>query len=263
MEVDSKFNELYFKEDIIKEGEKLPNKIKMSLEKCKNIDKIDNNIYLLINECIKVENNINEIKLINDNINKCNDSQNAEINFCTQKNEINDLIKNIKIFGSIEIYRKNDELIKFSSIIKDDIKSKKLIINWIEETINKKIDKFELIFKMSENGSESKILYKYSDNKGPTLTIIKTTKNKIFGWFTPLNWDSNDVTKKDESNQTFLFSLNLMKKYNMIKKGGNGIICSSEEGPRFGCDDFHLKSNMKKGRSYANEKYNFLSNKNL
>ena len=46
---------------------------------------------------------------------------------------------------------------------------------------------------MSINGRTSKDFHKYCDNKGPTLTIVKTTKNKIFGGFTPLNWDDSMV----------------------------------------------------------------------
>ena len=115
---------------------------------------------------------------------------------------------------------------------------------------------------MSENGSYSKDFHKYCDNKGPTLTLVKTTKNKIFGGFTPLNWDNSSYIKIDESNQTFIFSLNLTKKYNMIKKGGDSY-CTSSHGPNFGNFDFFLKSNMKQGGTYANGKCNFLSNNNL
>jgi hypothetical protein len=38
MDVDKKFNDLFFKEDLIKEGDKLPNKIKNSLTKGKFIN---------------------------------------------------------------------------------------------------------------------------------------------------------------------------------------------------------------------------------
>ena len=37
-EVDAKYNEIYFNEDIIKQIEKLPNKVKLSLEKGKLIE---------------------------------------------------------------------------------------------------------------------------------------------------------------------------------------------------------------------------------
>ena len=65
--------------------------------------------------------------------------------------------------------------------------------------------KFEKIFTMSINGDSSKDFHNFCDNKGPTLTIIKTTKNKIFGGFTPLNWENRGGNKYDEKNQTFFF----------------------------------------------------------
>ena len=105
-----------------------------------------------------------------------------------------------------------------------------LIMNWIKEKTNKDNIKFELIFKMSENGSKSKDFHKYCDNKGSTLTIIKTTKNQIFGGFTPLEWNINGGYLKDESNQTFLFSFNLKKKFDMINRNKKAIY-NSNYGP--------------------------------
>ena len=57
LEVDEKFNEIYIKEDIIRESEKLPNKIKISLEKGKLIDKEwnDNILNSSITGCIEIE----------------------------------------------------------------------------------------------------------------------------------------------------------------------------------------------------------------
>ena len=73
-EVNNKYNKIFFNEDIIKQNEKLPNKIKISLEKGKEIQNNWNNnkLILLINNCLNIENNINEIKLLNDNILKTN-----------------------------------------------------------------------------------------------------------------------------------------------------------------------------------------------
>ena len=88
-------------------------------------------------------------------------------------------------------------------------------------------------------------------------------KNKIFGGFTPLNWLNKGFGTNDPTNQTFIFSLNLKKKYNMLKKNGRGIYCSKEYGPTFGDSDFDLKENMKFGETYANSSCNFLSNNNL
>ena len=116
---------------------------------------------------------------------------------------------------------------------------------------------------MSENGSKSEDFHKYCDNKGPTLILIKTTKNKIFGGFTPLNWSQKNDYEIGMNNQTFIFSLNLKKKYNMIQKDGYAIYCSKARGPEFGNCDFRLNENMKKGKTYANESTNFLSGNNL
>jgi len=118
---------------------------------------------------------------------------------------------------------------------------------------------------MSENGSSWEDFHKYCDNKGPTLLLIHTTENKIFGGFTPLNWkkiEKNEIY--DESNQTFIFSLNLMKKYDMINHIENKAIRYLKNyGPIFGDKDIALCEDMKKGVSFANELCNFLSDQNL
>ena len=69
-EVDEKFNKLYFEDDAIKESEKLPKKIKTSLEKSKILQKKwdDNNKTELVSDCIDIENNIKYILEINKGI---------------------------------------------------------------------------------------------------------------------------------------------------------------------------------------------------
>ena len=263
--VDKEFENSYFKDNFMKDIEKLPNKINSCMEKCKNIDEIENNICKLIKESAEIENNINIINNINSNIKNIEKATNNDIQFIPEKIEQNNDIENLKSFGKILVRNKfvSDNMLKKSSIIKDDKNSLNSITNWILETINKDEIKFELIFKMSENGNKSDDFHKYCDNKGPTLTLVKTTKNKIFGGFTPLNWKNKGYGIKDSSNQTFIFSLNLNKKFNMINQKGDGIYCSSNYGPNFGNCDFDLKENMKNGETYANNYCNFLSNNNL
>ena len=52
LDIDEYYNNIYFKEDLIKISEKLPNKIKKSIEKGKIIDKEwnENNLSSLIND---------------------------------------------------------------------------------------------------------------------------------------------------------------------------------------------------------------------
>ena len=256
-EIDKQFENNFLNENILKECEKLPSKIKLSLEMGKAIDKekeLDDNLSSLIFKCINIENNIKEINLIKENMKKSDKFFDVEIDFTPEEKEIDNFLDKIKKFGNIIFGKK--------SLLNYDLNKKDLIINWIKEKTNKNSVKFELIFRMSENGSKSSDFHKYCDNKGPTLTIIKTTKNKIFGGFTPLDWKDKGREIIDESNQTFIFSLNLEKKYDMIKKGGCGIYCTEEYGPIFAYD-FGLKEDMKKGDIYARKESNFLPKNNL
>ncbi len=259
LEVDNQFEDLFLKEEIIKECEKLPSKVNLSLEKSKNIDKNSNinELNLFINDCLEIEKNIKNINFINENIKKSDEIKKTKIIFYPDDEEINKFIEKIKLFGKIEKFNS----FKLSSIINNSINYQKSIINWIKEKTNKNISKTELIFKMSENGFKSDDFHKACDNKGPTLILIKTTKNRIFGGFTPLNLSKDKGDQNDETNQTFIFSLNLMKKYDLIKKKEEAIRASS--GLNFGNSDIFLGINLKEGQTYANKNCNFLSNNNL
>ena len=261
LEVDKTFDNIYFKEEIIKVGENLPNKIKASVEESELLDKEynENKLSLFINNCLNIENNIKKINNIEESIKKYNDSVNIKLRFYPEhEKNINEFLDVIKNFGKIN---KND--LSNSSKLNNDLNKEDAIINWIKQKINKDLNKFELIFRMSENGSKAQDFHKFCDSKGPTLTLIKTTKNKLFGGFTPLNWDSKEKDLEDESNQTFIFSLDLMKKYDIIKINDPAIRNSSSRGPYFGNCDFCLNENMKEGYTYANSDCNFLSNNDL
>ena len=57
LEINNIYNDKYFNEDIIKKSEKLPKKIKLSLEKGKVLNKEwdNDNINSYINDCINIE----------------------------------------------------------------------------------------------------------------------------------------------------------------------------------------------------------------
>ena len=65
LKIENMFNELYAEEKIIKESEKLPKKIKNSLEKSEELNNQEdkNKINIFLNECINVGNNIQEIRV--------------------------------------------------------------------------------------------------------------------------------------------------------------------------------------------------------
>ena len=66
------------------------------------------------------------------------------------------------------------------------LRNKMLLLIVIKKKTKSKLVQFELIFKMSENGSKEEDFHRCCDNQGPALILIKTIKNKIFGGFTPI-----------------------------------------------------------------------------
>jgi len=211
-----------------------------------------------------LKNEINQLKQEKSKLNKNN------ISF---ENKYKDISNTLNIYIPYLKRLKQDYKDKYkyksfnesSSIINNEISKQNIIIRWIKSKTNKNSIHFELLFKMSINGNSAHDFHKYCDNMGPTLILIKTTKDKIFGGFTPLNWkeENQKGVKYDENNETFIFSLNLMKKYDMIDfKGKEAIKCWNKMGPVFS-NDFGLFENLKKGESYANIYSNFLSNNNL
>ena len=257
MEVNNLFDKMLCDKKIIEECDSLPEKVKSSLKSINKIESNNSDIIFFINECAAIENNIKEINKLYKYIKKYKDDGYKEIKFQSNDENIDMILGYIKLLGKITVNNFD------SSILFTNIKKQEAIINWIKEKTNKNFVYFEKIFTMSINGSMSKDFHKHCDNEGPTLILVKTTKNKIFGGFTPLDWDMSGIDKIDENNQTFIFSLNLMKKYDMINKEKSAICCNKEYGPSFGVSDFFIESNMKKGETYANDITNFISNSNL
>ena len=260
LEVDKIFDETFFNEEIIKRSEKLPNQIKISLENSKEIDKKynndENNLNFFINECINIENNIKDINNINQNIEKYNNFNNIKIKFYPEE-ENYELIRNIEVFGQL---LKNEI---FQSLILDKTEDKLFIMDAIKKKIKKDNVDFSLIFRMSENGTKAEDFHKYCDNKGPSLVIIKTKTDRIFGGFTPLDWTKKGELSYDEPFQTFIFSINLKKIFNIKDNESGTIKCDGNYGPVFGNWDFGLNKDMKVGETYATNKSSFLSNDNL
>ena len=105
LEVENIFNKTYFKEDIIKQSDKIPEKMKKYLEKGKLLEKEwdDDNSKLnsRIKDCINIDNSIKNIIEINENIVKYN-SQEINIKFIPEEEEkINKFLESIKAFGEV------------------------------------------------------------------------------------------------------------------------------------------------------------------
>ena len=112
IDIDKNFDNLFFKEQLIKEGEKLPNKTKILIENGKKINNEwndKNKLNSIINDCIDIENNIRDIKIVNEKIKKSNSKINIEIKFNPAEDELNKFLENINHFGNI-YYNKEKEV---------------------------------------------------------------------------------------------------------------------------------------------------------
>ena len=224
-EVDNQYNKIFCKEDIIKEGEKLPDKIKMSIEKGKAINNEWNDnkkLVQLIYDCINIEDNIKKINLINENIKKCNLNKEEIIEFSSNE-IIDDFIKGIKTFGKLSnkldidtlILKNKDDITKFNNLVSDYIK----------------IDNIKLLYRATRDGDTTNSFHKKCNNIRGTLMIVKTSKNFIFGGYTNEIWNGDKSYRKDDN--AFCFSLNLNKIYKS-KKTSYSIHSSTESNYGFG-----------------------------
>ena len=214
LDVDKQFDELFFKEELIKEGEKLPNKIKISLENGKKIFKEwdENKLNILINDSLNIENNIKDINHMEKTIQKSNLNDSSKIKFVHPNEEFNQLLDSLKKFGNI-IYISIP-----SEILNNNFDSKQLILGWLP----KKPNKITMLVDSKKDGDSVKTLIEKCKGKAPMLVIIQTTKDIIFGGYTTIEW--NDKYINDE--KAFVFSLRTKKKYKV--KNPKYAICASD-----------------------------------
>lgn len=205
--------------------------------------------------------------------------ENQQKTITAQENKIKMLEEKIdKLDKKFSNYFEKEENNNFQSII---IGNNENQINKIKSWINpNKNIKLNLIYKMSRDGEKISDFNRLCTYKGPTLILFETENNYKFGGYTTLDWEivegneGNYIEKFDK--ETFLFSLNLMKKYPKKKNKENdrSIVCKKNYGPGFGNGgDIRVgPDTMKKGYGYPgytfldtmelaggkDEKYNFL-----
>ena len=186
LEVDNLFNEIYMSENIVRESEKLPNKIKVSLEKGKKINKewIDENkLNSLIYECINIENNIQKINKINENIKKYNKNNKYKVKFNLDEDEknINIFLKTIKTLG--EIYYNN---FKFKICPTNISEERKYTVTGNNQNILTKTGTDNnWIGTISEYKLQNNIEYKWK------VKILKTKKYDLMVGVAPIDFNIN------------------------------------------------------------------------
>ena len=99
---------------------------------------------------------------------------------------------------------------KNSNIVnKEEIKT---IYDWLE----KKPNNCKLLLDSKIDGDKTETFYQKCGGKSPTIVLVKTTEGNRFGGYTSFPWEIKDGGIINDNN-SFIFSLNKMKKYNILK----------------------------------------------
>ena len=210
LEVDKYYNDLFCNENIIKQSEDLPNKIKKALEKVKLIENSWNdNIKLIniLNDCINIEDYIKNIYLINDNIKKCNSKKDIKIEFYFEDKFIDNFKENIKGFGKLNnfnldslILKNQNEINKFYNLVNNKIK----------------INNMKLLYRYSKDGLELATIKDKINNKSNLIFLYYTGNQRIFGAYIKTKLEDIQEGKYFKDENAFVFSLNNNKIYQIL-----------------------------------------------
>ena len=197
--------------------EKLNNQVTKTKEKLEYYLSECNEI-IRINE--KIQKGITKVKNDNENNLRRTLSYISAVNKNNKKVNLllNQPLKNIKLnFDEKESIIKYEEYnfnnymgIKSSSILSEnDIN---LLISWLPN----KPSKINLLFDTKIDGDNSSTFHNKCDGKYPTLIIIKTNTNYIFGGYITSAWNANN--SNINAPNSFIFSLNYKKNITRLLK---------------------------------------------
>ena len=141
-------------------------------------------------------------------------------------------------FGLNDFVTEHNAKFLFQSSIISDATSKELLMEWVNQTTPSQPSNLDLLYRGSRDGFQASKFHELCDNKGETVTIIKTTSGYVFGGYSDVAWDSS-ITYK-QSSKSFLFSLISPQGNNPIKMSlkstphNHAIYCCSSQLPTFG-----------------------------
>ena len=199
----------------IYKGKEIDIEFNLKVKKAKKEDLIDN-LYLLVNQLME------DNKLIKDDLNKKNNELKNEIILLKEeiinkdkeiiniKKELEEIKKGImknsnntsqNYFDESIIIRKNEE--------------RQNLTSWISE--KGKIKSINLLYRATRDGDTYKEFYNKCSNQGPTVSIINTKKGRKFGGFSFREWTDQRGILRIKDKEAFLYSLDNMKKYKILK----------------------------------------------
>jgi len=137
-----------------------------------------------------------------------------------------------------------------------------LIKKWLPSELSKK--KFKLLFRGTKDGMNGNTFHQLCNDKGATISVIKTNHGKTCGGFIDLPWKSTNNYMN--TSKSFLFSMNEKKKYDVLSGGvSNAGYDNATYGPTFGGGhDLTVQPDFKGNTNYCNKSsYSFSNNNEL
>jgi len=104
----------------------------------------------------------------------------------------------------------------------------------LSELYGSKIEVISLLFKASRDGFNAKAFHDKCDNKGPTITVVKSSYDKIFGGYADVSWDTRNNWVNSPRN--FVFSISQNKIFRERNNHGSSQYNGSNYGPMFESD---------------------------
>ena len=92
------------------------------------------------------------------------------------------------------------------------------------------------LFLASKNAFKGAAFHAQCNGKGPTLTVVLTNKDIVFGAYTKLSWKSDGGYSDDTPKEGFIFSFSTNRKYKIFQDTGHAIYHHPSFGPTFGHD---------------------------
>jgi hypothetical protein len=94
-----------------------------------------------------------------------------------------------------------------------------------------KVMTLTLLFSGSTHGWKPSKFHELCDEKGPTITVMKSKAGRVFGGFAMQSWDSKTGWKADK--KAFIYSIDRQQIYRVIH-AQKALYCRSDLGPSFG-----------------------------
>lgn len=150
-------------------------------------------------------------------------------------------LKKLWFMGMVEIAAQNPEL---ASELLSDPKKQQAVLDMITNTA---IKESKLLYKASRDGFSAQMFHNLCDNRGATITVIKTDNGKVFGAYTDIPWTSGEYKKKVAGKgNSFLWAMdtnNKMVKFKCLKPDAE-VYHYADRLPVFGEGHFlHLDGN--------------------